>query len=46
MVRGELLRGVCANMNLTDNVLITKTGYENLTTAVKEIAEMEKIISS
>lgn len=28
-----------------DNILITKDGYENLTTAVKDVAEMEKIIN-
>ena len=28
-----------------DNILITKDGYENLTTAVKDVADMEKIIN-
>ena len=28
-----------------DNILITKDGYENLTTAVKDVAEMERIIN-
>jgi len=29
----------------TDNILITKDGYENLTTAPKDVADMEKIIN-
>lgn len=29
----------------TDNVLITPDGYENLTTAVKEVEDMERIIN-
>ena len=29
----------------TDNLLIKQEGYENLTTAVKGIEEMEKIIN-
>jgi hypothetical protein len=28
-----------------DNILITKDGYENLTTAIKDVGEMEKIIN-
>jgi Xaa-Pro dipeptidase len=28
-----------------DNILITKSGYDNLTTAVKDVAQMEKIIN-
>lgn len=31
---------------IEDNVLVTKSGHENLTTAVKEAAEMESIITS
>ena len=30
-------------MRIEDNILITKDGYENLTTAVKDVAEMEKL---
>lgn len=30
---------------LTDNVLVTENGYENLTTVPKEVAEIERIIS-
>lgn len=33
------------DLTRTDNILITKDGYENLTTAVKDVAEMEKIIN-
>jgi len=33
-------------LTITDNILITESGYENLTTAVKEVDEMEKIINS
>lgn len=29
---------------MVDNILITENGYENLTTAVKDVDEMEKII--
>jgi hypothetical protein len=29
----------------TDNILITQDGYENLTTAVKEVEEMEERIN-
>ena len=32
--------------SIEDNILITKSGHENLTTAVKDVSEMEKIISS
>jgi Xaa-Pro dipeptidase len=32
-------------VRIEDNILITKTGYENLTTAIKDVAEMEKIIN-
>ncbi|PMD21037.1 putative Xaa-Pro aminopeptidase pepP [Hyaloscypha hepaticicola] len=32
-------------VRIEDNILITKDGYENLTTAVKDVAEMEKLIS-
>lgn len=31
-------------MRIEDNILITKDGYENLTTAVKGVEEMGKII--
>lgn len=37
----HLLIDVCA-----DDILITKGGYENLTTAPKGIEEMKKIINS
>ncbi|KAL8298937.1 hypothetical protein RB597_007525 [Gaeumannomyces tritici] len=33
-------------VRIEDNLVITKDGSENLTTAVKDVAEMEKIISS
>ncbi|QBZ58232.1 hypothetical protein PoMZ_03177 [Pyricularia oryzae] len=33
-------------VRIEDNVVITKDGYDNLTTAVKDAKEMEKIISS
>ncbi|TLS30768.1 hypothetical protein PpBr36_02541 [Pyricularia pennisetigena] len=33
-------------VRIEDNVVITKDGYDNLTTAVKDAQEMEKIISS
>lgn len=29
---------------IEDNILITDNGYENLTTAVKDVEEMERII--
>lgn len=32
-------------MRIEDNILITKDGYENLTTAVKDVDEMEKLIN-
>jgi Xaa-Pro dipeptidase len=32
-------------VRIEDNILITKDGYENLTTAVKDVAEMEKLIN-
>lgn len=32
-------------MRIEDNLLITKDGYENLTTAVKDVDEMEKLIN-
>jgi Xaa-Pro dipeptidase len=38
-------RGRIADHAITDNVLITDAGYENLTTAVKEAGEMEAIIN-
>lgn len=31
--------------SIEDNVLVTKTGSENLTTAIKEPGELEAIIS-
>jgi len=31
--------------SIEDNILITPTGTENLSPAVKDVAEMEKIIS-
>ncbi len=31
-------------VRIEDNLLITKDGYQNLTTAVKDVDEMEKII--
>lgn len=30
-------------VRLEDNVLVTETGHENLTTAIKEIAEVEEV---
>ena len=32
-------------VRIEDNLLITKDGYENLTTAVKDVDEMEKLIN-
>ncbi|KAH6668732.1 putative Xaa-Pro aminopeptidase pepP [Halenospora varia] len=32
-------------VRIEDNILVTESGYENLTTAVKDVAEMEKIIN-
>ncbi|PBP17848.1 hypothetical protein BUE80_DR011387, partial [Diplocarpon rosae] len=32
-------------IRIEDNLLITKSGYENLTTAVKDMGEMEKLIN-
>ena len=32
-------------VRIEDNILITKTGYENLTPAVKDVDEMEKLIN-
>ncbi|KAG4425635.1 hypothetical protein IFR04_001332 [Cadophora malorum] len=32
-------------VRIEDNILITKDGYENLTTAVKDVGEMEKLIN-
>jgi Xaa-Pro dipeptidase len=34
-----------ANSVMVDNILITKNGSENLTTAIKDINEMEEIIN-
>ncbi|MCJ1420289.1 hypothetical protein MMC32_006646 [Xylographa parallela] len=33
-------------VRIEDNVLVTQDGYENLTTAVKDVEEMERIINS
>ncbi|KAF4626721.1 hypothetical protein G7Y89_g11436 [Cudoniella acicularis] len=33
-------------VRIEDNILVTETGYDNLTTAIKDVAEMEKIINS
>ena len=33
-------------VRIEDNILMTKDGHKNLTPAVKDVAEMEKIISS
>lgn len=30
-------------MRIEDNVLVTETGYENLTTAIKERSEIEAL---
>jgi Xaa-Pro dipeptidase len=32
-------------VRIEDNILITKDGYENLTTAVKDVTEMEELIN-
>ncbi|KAL2064094.1 hypothetical protein VTL71DRAFT_4588 [Oculimacula yallundae] len=32
-------------VRIEDNILITKDGYTNLTTAIKDVAEMEKLIN-
>jgi len=31
-------------VRIEDNILVTKDGFENLTTAVKDVDEMEKLI--
>ena len=31
-------------VRIEDNILVTETGHENLTTAIKNVGEMEKII--
>jgi Xaa-Pro dipeptidase len=33
-------------VRIEDNILITKEGHENLTTAIKDVAEMERLINS
>ena len=35
---------MCANLMVTDNILITEEGYENLTTTPKEIDEILAIV--
>jgi Xaa-Pro dipeptidase len=32
-------------VRIEDNILVTETGYDNLTTVVKDVAGMEKIIN-
>ena len=32
-------------VRIEDNILVTKDGYENLTTAVKEVGEIEKLVN-
>lgn len=32
-------------VRIEDNILVTDDGYENLTTAVKDVKEMERIIN-
>jgi len=32
-------------VRIEDNILITKDGYENLTTAIKDVTEMEELIN-
>ena len=32
-------------VRIEDNILVTKDGFENLTTVVKEVAELEKLIT-
>jgi Xaa-Pro dipeptidase len=32
-------------VRIEDNILITKYGYENLTTAVKDVTKMEELIN-
>lgn len=41
--RGALNADLCG-CGFSDDVLVTKDGYENLTTAPKAIEEMEKIM--
>jgi Xaa-Pro dipeptidase len=31
-------------VRIEDNILVTENGHENLTTAVKDVGEMERII--
>jgi len=50
-VFGKSLLAECVKSPLTinsieDNIVITKTGSENLTTVVKEVEAMERIINS
>lgn len=46
MLMMRVLGKVLANiMGVIDDVLVTKDGYENLTTAPKGIEEMERIIA-
>jgi Xaa-Pro dipeptidase len=32
-------------VRIEDNILVTESGFENLTTAVKDVDEMERIIN-
>ena len=32
-------------MRIEDNILVTESGFENLTTAVKDVEEMGRIIN-
>lgn len=42
---GQLIRRN-AGVRIEDNILITKDGYDNLTTAIKDVEEMQRIINS
>lgn len=42
---GQLIRGN-AGVRIEDNILITKDGSDNLTTAIKDVEEMQRIINS
>ncbi|MCJ1485930.1 hypothetical protein MMC06_006105 [Schaereria dolodes] len=44
----DVLEGYWAvgGVRIEDNILVTEHGYENLTTALKEVDEMEKVINS
>jgi len=38
--------GMPANVGFADNILITRDGYENLTTTIKEVEDVERVVNS